>query len=87
MSRSYREPYWVDSYGYKGKKLVKRFANKKVRRTFDIPDGKAYRRLYDSWNIVDWKSKWNPWYSYYISPVTGEMTCIVPTPRWKARRK
>ena len=56
MSRSYREPYWVDSYGSKVKKWYKRDASKRIRRTKDVPNGKAYRKFYDPWNIVD--SKW-----------------------------
>ena len=39
----------------------KRFANKKVRNTNNIPDGKYYKKLYCSWNIRDWKwLYWNP---------------------------
>lgn len=34
---------------------MKRYANKKVRRTPNIPNGKAYRKLFDSWDICDYK--------------------------------
>ncbi len=54
MSRSYRKPYWVDTYGSPAKKYFKRLANKRVRKSKNVPDGKAYRKFYDPWNIVDW---------------------------------
>ncbi len=60
MSHSFRKPYCVD--GYKGsihKQFAKREANKKVRRSKDVPNGKIYKKFYDSWNIAD--------YSYYQS--------------------
>lgn len=40
MSRSYRKPWFTD--GYKGtsrKPFAKKEANKKVRRSEDVPDG------------------------------------------------
>ena len=61
MSRSYRKPYVVD--GYKGsgfKQFAKKEASKKVRNSDEIPNGKAYKKFYDPWNICD--------YYYYVSP-------------------
>jgi hypothetical protein len=57
MSRSYRAPYWVDSYGSRYKKIIKRIASKKVRRFWNwgIASGKAYRKVFDPYNIVDWR--------------------------------
>jgi hypothetical protein len=55
MSRSYRKPYCTD--GYKGslrKQFFKREANKKIRNSEEVPDGKAYRKFYDPWNICDY---------------------------------
>ena len=52
MSRSYRHPYTNDGgYG----KLGKRLANKRVRKCKNVPSGRGYKKLYDSWNIVDHK--------------------------------
>ena len=34
---------------------AKRLANRKVRRTKNVPDGKAYRKLYSSYDINDFK--------------------------------
>lgn len=53
MSRSFKKtPGWADSNPF-----AKRQANKKVRRyAGDLSDGKGYRKLYDPWDICDWKS-------------------------------
>jgi len=36
-------------------KYFKRVANKVVRKSKEVPNGKAYKKLYCSWNIHDWK--------------------------------
>jgi phosphatidylserine/phosphatidylglycerophosphate/cardiolipin synthase-like enzyme len=33
---------------------MKRFANKRVRHTKDIPSGKAYKKVFESYDISDW---------------------------------
>jgi len=54
MSRSYKKtPGWVDYH--KKKKLMKRLANKKVRKSTLIDDGGSYRKLFCSWYIVDYR--------------------------------
>lgn len=52
MSRSYKK-----TPVYKDRRLgSKRLASKKVRRSKDVPKkGKGYRKIYDSWNISDFK--------------------------------
>lgn len=61
MSRSYREPWYTDGYkGSKTKQFNKRQANKVIRRSIDVPDGKAYRRYYDPWNLCDYKFLYDP---------------------------
>lgn len=51
MSRSYKKtPGWKDCDTW-----AKRQANKKVRKRWDIDDGGAYRKVYDRYNICDWK--------------------------------
>ena len=87
MSRSYREPVFKDSYGTRHKQWAKREANQRIRRTNDVPDGKAYRKYYDPWNIVDFKSRWDPWPTYRSNWRTGEIEMTDPVPEWKARRK
>lgn len=54
--------------------IGKRFANKKVRRfAGEIPNGKAYRKLYESWEIHDCVSRetlneylksWGDWFDF-----------------------
>ena len=56
MSRSHsRYPIWRDGRRG-GSRLGKRLANKKVRRTRGIHNGKTYRKLFSSYDIVDSKS-------------------------------
>ena len=55
MSRSYRKPWAVCSYGTRHKQYAKKEANRLIRRTKDVPNGKAYRKFYDPWNICDYK--------------------------------
>jgi hypothetical protein len=85
MSRSYREPWMVDSYKSRSKKFDKRWANKRVRKSTDVADGKAYRKYFDPWDIVDYKIwvgddnwYWDAYYWEWRPPLI---------PRWKAIRK
>lgn len=51
MSRSYKKPYITDGPNGWAKKLASRV----VRRFKDeIANGKAYRKLYNPYNIRDW---------------------------------
>jgi hypothetical protein len=53
MSRSFKKvPGFIDEPSRKDK----RFANKKVRKNWNISDGCNYKKLYESYNIRDWKS-------------------------------
>lgn len=54
MSRSRKKIACTKDSG-KGKTWAKRQANKKVRRTEGIPNGKQYRKVFCSWDIFDWK--------------------------------
>ena len=77
MSRSYRKPWVTD--GYKGssrRQWAKRYANKKVRHAEDVPNGKAYRKFYESWNICDYK--WLCTFEPYVSCITGEPRWVYP---------
>ena len=56
MSRSYKKhPFVKDP----ANKFMKRYANKKVRRTPNIPNGKAYKKVFESWDISDWRWWWD----------------------------
>lgn len=55
MSRSYKKHPRVKDAANKG---MKKFANKKVRHTKNIPNGKAYKKVFESWEISDWNWIW-----------------------------
>ena len=62
MSRSYRKNPIVKDNG-KSKKEMKSLANRKVRRKlndpdFNMADGKAYKKEFESWDIADFISRW-----------------------------
>lgn len=69
MSRSYKK--YPSAKWERSCKFGQRQANKKVRRTLqDIPNGKAYKKIYESWNICDYKfvsflpSRWEEYKKY-----------------------
>jgi hypothetical protein len=51
MSRSYRKPYFTETR----KRWAKRKASKAVRRRKDLSDGASYKKVYESWNITDFR--------------------------------
>ncbi len=56
MSRSYKKhPRCKDS----ASKDMKKFANKKVRHIKNIPNGKAYKKVFESYDISDWNNFWS----------------------------
>jgi hypothetical protein len=51
MSRSFkRTPGFCDRNPF-----FKNQANRRVRKDWGIPNGKAYRKVYDSWSICDYR--------------------------------
>lgn len=66
MSRSYRKNlYYVDGQNKRAgcmnrRKFMRRKANKRVRKSEDISNGSAYKKEFNSWNISDWRFKYNP---------------------------
>ena len=58
MSRSYKKsPICSDRPN--GAKYWKRIGNKKARKSKDnFPKGRKYRRVYNSWEIHDYISRW-----------------------------
>lgn len=50
MSRSYKKYPFVKDRD--SAKWGKRYCNKKVRRTKDVPNGKAYRKLTEPWDFI-----------------------------------
>jgi hypothetical protein len=54
MSRSRKSvPGWTDNG--KHRRSAKRYSNKRVRQTKDIPNGRAFRKVADTWNICDYR--------------------------------
>lgn len=77
MSRSYREPWVTDGYkGSKHRQFEKKQANRAVRKTEEVPNGKGYRKVFDPWNICD--------YRWYESEKSMKKWCTNP---WKYNRK
>lgn len=59
MARSYRKPWITDGYkGSKRRQFFKNIANRRIRKAKDVPDGKAYRKFFCSYDICDYK-----WYA------------------------
>ena len=55
MSRSYKKTAgWTDHKTPRTKE-EKIFANGAVRKAKDIPNGGAYKKIYNSWDICDYK--------------------------------
>jgi len=60
MSRSYRKTPVITEQSRRPKRArwSKRHANKKVRRYGMLSGkGRRYRRVWDPWNICDWRAK------------------------------
>ena len=56
MSRSYKKvPIAKDR---RCGKDMKKFANKKVRRTNELINGGTYKKVFDQWEIHDYVSRW-----------------------------
>ena len=55
ISRSLKKtPIIQDGYGRKSLQWYKRQANKKVRRSVEIHNRKAYRKVYETWTFRDY---------------------------------
>jgi hypothetical protein len=71
MSRSYKKNVWFTDNG-PHRKFQKKRANKRVRKSEEIPSGNAFKKYFNSWDICDWKFEWRDSFS---------------DPFWKARKK
>jgi len=72
MSRSYKKA--IFQIAPVGGKIGKKFANRKVRRTENIPSGMGYKKVYCSYKIHDWvsDSRWGSgWWLPRGSKKTG----------------
>ena len=64
---------------------MKRYANHRIRHKDDIPDGNAYRKFTDPWDICDFKCMYDPKPSIYWRK--GVQEIIEPSPIWQVARK
>jgi len=88
MSRSRREPWFTDGYkGSKRRQYNKRYANHVVRHTEDVPNGKAYKKLYGSYDICDFRFRYDPRPRVYFSWAKNALVVLEPTPSWQVCRK
>lgn len=55
MSRTYRKFPCFGTDGPKHRRFAKRQANKRVRKSNNVTNGGAYKKLYCSYDIVDFK--------------------------------
>lgn len=81
MSRSFkRTPIVKDNT--RGRKKDKRFANKKIRNTPSVADGKQYRKHYNTWDIYDYVShvSLQEWLVIFRYKYVTEKECITA---WK----
>lgn len=85
MSRSYKKNLWITDYS-KSRRFFKGQANRKIRRSKDVPDGKAYRKFYESYDICDYKFPYDPYPHVYCWGKRG-LEWIEPDPVWKFRYK
>ena len=56
MARSYRKPYYTDQQNSRDGRVkqAKRAAARRVRASEDLPDGGAYKKAFNPWDIRDW---------------------------------
>lgn len=59
MSRSYKKHPWITDHHARTTKEKKKFANKKVRHYKNLPNGSAYKKVSESWDICDYKWYWS----------------------------
>ena len=58
MSRSWRKHGWIKDPTLC--KLGKKLANRRVRRTATIPSGKAYRKVFNPYDVHDYIARARP---------------------------
>lgn len=76
MSRSYKKSPVLTDGKRKTTKESKRFANKTVRHyKKGISNGKAYRKLFCSYDIHDWVSYWS-WHQAKKEYESGELVYL-----------
>lgn len=54
MSRSRKKHPIHKDHSINGKRLANKTVRRFIKKLESVPEGKWYRRIYDSWNITDW---------------------------------
>ena len=88
MSRSFKKPYVTDYH--RAKAFFKNRASRIIRRTSvyeDVADGNSYRRYSCSYDICDYKYRYNPKPWAHFNYRTGKMEWVEPDPIYKYNRK
>ena len=60
MGKSWQRHKCLSDYGRTWTPYSKKKASKKARRVTDLPNGAAYKRVYNSWDIFDYKFTQSP---------------------------
>lgn len=83
MSRSFKKTPIVKDNS-RGRKKDKRFANKKVRNTPFVSNGKQYRKHYNPWDIYDYVSyvSLQEWLAIFREDYETEVACITAWKKW-----
>ena len=58
MSRCYKKNPIITDGRTPTVKRMKRIANKKVRHTKNLPNGKSYKKVFETYDIHDYISRW-----------------------------
>ena len=83
MSRSFKKTPIVKDNS-RGRKKDKRFANKKVRNTTSVANGKQYRKYYNPWDIYDYVNYFSlqEWLAVFREDYETESECITSWKKW-----
>jgi|GEM_PF-5094379 len=94
MSRSYKGMPIIKDGTLRSRRESKRLANKAVRRSQCVVNGKFYRKVHDSWNIYDYAffrplrraiDEWEDAYGKWIDP-DGQQVLKNQWAKWYFRK-
>jgi hypothetical protein len=88
MSRSFKEPWITDCH--RSKSFYKRLANRRIRNISvdeNISDGSSFRKYFPTYDICDFKYRYNPEPRLRYNYRTGEPIWEDPEPIYKYNRK
>lgn len=71
VSRSYKHSPWSKDGSPGWRRFAKRLANRTVRKARDVPNGGAYRKVFQSYDIYDYISYCPKYSHYYWKDIDG----------------